>query len=65
MGFVRIFWKPENTKEALLSKTSIVGQIFSEVLAQLCSDDSMQILLNLTWVITFRPNDSMIYEVDW
>ena len=51
MGFVRIAWK-NNIQEAYLPKTSIVGQIVSEILAQLCSDDSMQILLNLTWVIT-------------
>ena len=54
MGFVRIFWK-ENIQEALLPKTSIMGQIVSEILAQLYSDDSIQIQLNLTWVITFRP----------
>ena len=51
MGFVRIACK-NNMQEAYLPKTGIVGQIASEVLAQLCSDDSMQILLNLTWVIT-------------
>ena len=51
MGFVRIACK-NNMQEAYLPKTGIVGQIVSEVLAQLCSDDSMQILLNLTWVIT-------------
>ena len=39
-----------NIQEAYLSKTSISGQIVSEILAQLCSDDSIQILLNLTWV---------------
>ena len=47
MGFVRIFWK-KHIQEAFLPKTSIVGQIVSEILAQLCSDDSIQILLNLT-----------------
>ena len=47
MGFVRIFWK-NNIQEAYLPKTSISGQILSEILAQLCSDDSIQILLNLT-----------------
>ena len=35
---------------AYLPKTSISEQIVSEILAQLCSDDSIQILLNLTWV---------------
>ena len=43
MGFVRIFWE-ENIQEAYLPKTSISGQIVSEILAQLYSDDSMQIL---------------------
>ena len=38
-----------NIQEAYLPKTSISGQIVSEILAQLCSDDSIQILLNLTW----------------
>ena len=49
MGFVRILWKNNNQK-AYLQKTSIVGQIDSEILAQLGSDDSIQILLNVTWV---------------
>ena len=41
MGIVTIFWK-NNIQEAYmyLPKTSIVGQIVSEILAQLCSDDS-------------------------
>ena len=40
-----------NFQEAYLPKTSsISGQTVSEILVQLCSDDSMQILLNLTWV---------------
>ena len=39
-----------NIQEAYLPKTSISGQIVSEILAQLYSDDSIQILLNLTWV---------------
>ena len=49
MGFVKIFWK-NNVQDAYLPKISISGQIVSEILAQLCSDDSIQILLNLTWV---------------
>ena len=48
MGFVRIFWK-SNIQEAYLP-TSISGQIVSEILAELCSDDSIKILLNLTSV---------------
>ena len=34
-----------NIQEAYLPKTSTSGQIASEILAQLCSDDSTQILL--------------------
>ena len=49
MGFVKIYWK-NNVQDAYLPKTSIVGQIVSEILAQLCSDDSIQILVILTWV---------------
>ena len=45
MGFGSILWK-SNIQEAHLSKTSIVGQIVSEILATFWSDDSMQILLN-------------------
>ena len=39
-----------NIREAYMPKTRISGQIVSEILAQLCSDDSIQIVLNLTWV---------------
>ena len=38
MGFVRIFWK-NNIQEVYLPKTSISGQIVSEILAQLYSND--------------------------
>ena len=47
---VRDLSEKSNIQEAYLPKTSISGQIVSEILAQLCSDDSIQILLNLTWV---------------
>ena len=49
MGFANIFWK-SSIQEAYLPKTSISEQIASEILAQLCCDDSIQILLILTWV---------------
>ena len=49
MGYVRIFWKEQHSRD-LLAKTSISGEIVSEILAQLRSDYSLQILLNLTWV---------------
>ena len=38
LGFVRIFWK-NNIQEAYFPKTSLVGQIVSVIMAQLCSDD--------------------------
>ena len=43
MGFVRIFWK-NNVQEAYLQKMSISGQIFSEIIAQLCLENSIQTL---------------------
>ena len=58
MGFVRIFWK-NNIQEAYLPKTSIVGQIVSEILAQLCSDDSIQILLNLIRFVMLWTESSL------
>ena len=45
MGFVRIFWK-DNIQEAYLPKMSIWGQIVSEIVAQLYSENSTQTLLN-------------------
>ena len=55
MEFFKIFSK-NNVQDAYLPKISISEQIVFEinVLAQLCLDDSIQILLNLTWVLTFR-----------
>ena len=44
MGFVRIFWK-NNVQEAYLLKMSIWGQIVSEIVAQLYSENSIQTLL--------------------
>ena len=46
MGFVRIFWK-NNVQEAYLPKMSILGQIVSEIIAQLCLENSIQTLLNV------------------
>ena len=45
MGFVSIFWK-NNVHEAYLPKMSISGQIVSEIVAQLCLENSIQTLLN-------------------
>ena len=42
-----------NIQEAYLPKTSISGQIVSDILAQLCSDDSIQILLKKQFSIFF------------
>ena len=41
MEFVRIFWK-NNVQEAYLPKMSISGQIVSEIVAQLCLENSIQ-----------------------
>ena len=49
IGFVRIFWK-NNIQEAYLLKMSISGQIVSEIVAQLCLENSIQTLLILFWV---------------
>ena len=46
-------------QEAYLPRTGISGQMVSEILARLCSDDSIQILRNLTWLLTFRPKSNM------
>ena len=58
MGFIRIFWK-NNIQEVYLPKTSISGQIVSEILAQLCSNDSIQILLNLTQFIALGSESNI------
>ena len=42
-----------NIQEAYLPKTSISGQIVSDILAQLFSDDSIQILLKKQFSIFF------------
>ena len=50
IGFVKLFWK-NNVQDTYSPKISNSGQIVSEILAQLCCDDSIQILLNLAWFI--------------
>ena len=42
-----------------MPKTSISGQIVSEILAQLCSDDSIQILPNVTQFITLGTESNL------
>ena len=60
MGFVRTFWK-NNIQEAYLPITGISWQIVSEILAQLCSNDSIiTILLNLTQFIRNRVKSRRI-----
>ena len=54
MGFVRIFWK-NNVQEAYLPKISISGQIVSEIVAQLCLENSIQTLLNFFGVDLKNP----------
>ena len=49
MGFVGIFWK-DNVQEAYLLKMSISVQIVSEIVAQLCLENSVQTLLNFLGV---------------
>ena len=49
MGFARIFWK-NNVQEAYLPKMSTSGQIVSDIVAQLCLENSVQTLLNFFWV---------------
>ena len=53
MGFVNIFWK-NSAQDAYMPNISISGKIVMEFLAQLCSGDSIQVPLNLTWIKTFR-----------
>ena len=47
MGFFMVL-RRINFQKAYLPKISIAGQIVSEILAQLSSDDSIQIPLHLT-----------------
>ena len=45
MVFVRIYWK-NNVQEAYLPEMTILGQIVSEIVAQLCLENSIQTLQN-------------------
>ena len=60
MGFFGVLWK-NNIQKAHLSRISIPGQIVFEILAQIyiCSDDSIQILLNLTQFITLGTESNL------
>ena len=59
MGFVRIFWK-NNVEEAYLPKFWL-GPVFSEIFKYnpvVHCDDSIQVLLNLTWIMQLFPDKS-------
>ena len=58
MGLFGVLWK-NNIQKAHLLKISIPGQVVFEILAQLCSDDSIQILLNLTQFITLGTESNL------
>ena len=50
MGFVRVFRKEQHPRGLLAKNEQFLTKlIVSKILAQLCSDDLIQILLNLTW----------------
>ena len=57
MEFVRTFWK-NNVQEAYLPKMSISGQIVSEIVAQLCLENSIQTLLKFFGVDPEYPDKS-------
>ena len=64
MGFVQIFWK-NNVHEAYLPKMSILGrEIVSEIVAQLCLENSIQTLPNFFWVDP-KKNQKGLYGVFW
>ena len=56
-GFVKMFWK-NNAHDVYWPKLSISGQIVSEIIAQLYSYESIQILVNSLgskrWLLFFR-----------
>ena len=58
MGSFGVLWR-NNTQKSYLSKISIPRQIMFEILAQLCPDDSVQILP----CKSFRANPSRLSEV--
>ena len=51
MGFVEIIREIKTKNESLL-KIRMLVQIVSELLPQLCSNDSIQILLKMAWFLT-------------
>ena len=63
MGFVRIL-KKSKMKNIYLPKISILLQFGGEILALLCPDDSIQILLILPQSLTFGT-ESKLEEFVW
>ena len=63
MGFFGVLWK-NKTQKAYLLNISIPGQIVFEIFARLCSDDFIQILLNLTQFQNIR-NESNLKGFVW
>ena len=61
MGFVGIFWK-NNIWKAYLPKNGVVAQIVLQILVRFCSDDAIQILLNLTQFLMLWTESS---EQNW
>ena len=53
MGFIEII-EADKTKNVSLLKISLLVQIVSEILPQLCSSDSIQFLLKMAWFLTLR-----------
>ena len=51
MGFVEII-RGIKTKNVSLLKISMLVQIISEILPQLCYNDSIQSLLKMAWFLT-------------
>ena len=51
VGFVEII-RETKTKNIPLLKISMLVQIVGEILPQLCSNDSTQILLKMAWFLT-------------
>ena len=61
MGFVRIFWK-NHVQEAYLPKMSISGQIVSEIVAQLCLENSIQTLFLIFFGSTPKKLEGFVWS---
>ena len=60
IGFVEIILVIK-TKNVSLLKTRVLVQIVSELLPQLCSNDSIQILLKMAWFITLGTEPRFVW----